>query len=44
MIFTKNDNAKLHNSLIFFWRYQCISKKPKCETCWLSKICDYRNK
>ncbi len=40
-IFSKDDLAMLHNTLIFFWRYQCIARKPKCESCKVSSICKY---
>ena len=40
-IFSKDDLAMLHNTLIFFWRYNCIARKPKCETCRLQNICKY---
>ncbi len=43
-IFTENDNAKLHHSLIFFGRYHCTARNPKCKQCPLTKICDYYNK
>ncbi len=41
LIFTKNDNAKLHHSILFFWRYHCIARKPKCSKCKIQKNCDY---
>ena len=40
-VFSKKDLAMLHNTLIFFWRYQCIARKPKCESCKLRNICKY---
>jgi endonuclease-3 len=40
-IFTTDDLGKLHHSLIMFWRYHCTARKPKCEICELSKVCDY---
>ncbi len=43
-IFTENDNAKLHHSLIFFWRYHCTARKPNCKNCPLLDICDYYKK
>lgn len=43
-IFTKEDLAFLHHTLIFFGRYQCIARKPKCETCPLTHICRYYQK
>ena len=30
-----------HHSLVLFWRYNCIARKPKCEGCELKKICVY---
>ncbi|USN58282.1 MAG: hypothetical protein H6767_08480 [Candidatus Peribacteria bacterium] len=32
-VFTEDDLAKLHHTLIFFGRYHCIARKPKCESC-----------
>ena len=43
-IFSKDDLAMLHNTLIFFWRYQCMARKPKCESCKVSNICKYYKK
>lgn len=43
-IFTKQDLALLHHTLIFFWRYHCIARKPLCETCPMTEICKYYNK
>lgn len=43
-VFTTNDLAKLHHSLIFFWRYHCKAIKPNCDNCKVSKICDYYKK
>ena len=43
-IFTTNDLGKLHHCLIMFWRYHCIARKPKCESCELKSICNYYNK
>lgn len=34
-------SIKLHHSLIFFWRYHCTARKPKCNICPLTKICKY---
>ncbi len=39
-----DDLARLHHSLVMFWRYHCIARKPKCETCQLQWICDYYKK
>ncbi len=32
---------KLHHQLIFFGRYHCIAKKPKCSECKMNKICPF---
>lgn len=40
-IFTSDDNAKLHHSLIFFGRYHCTARNPKCDTCELREICSF---
>lgn len=32
---------KLHHQLIFFGRYHCIAKKPKCSICKMQKICPF---
>ena len=33
-----------HHLLIFFGRYQCLAKKPKCGQCPLSNLCEYNKK
>lgn len=43
-IFTDDDNAFLHHTLIFFGRYHCIARKPKCSDCKLQWVCDYYKK
>jgi endonuclease-3 len=44
-IFTKQNLADLHHSLIFFWRYHCMAiRKPKCKKCPLIKECSYQEK
>ncbi|MCD5380437.1 endonuclease III [Candidatus Gracilibacteria bacterium] len=43
-IFSKDDLAMLHNTLIFFGRYNCVARKPKCETCRLQSICKHYKK
>lgn len=43
-IFTKEDLALLHNTLIFFGRYHCTARKPKCESCAMTHICRYYKK
>lgn len=40
-ILKKEDLAKLHHTLILFWRYYCTARKPKCEICELKSICKY---
>lgn len=30
-----------HHTLIFFGRYQCTARKPKCDTCPFTKFCLY---
>lgn len=32
---------KLHHQLIFFGRYHCLARKPKCDTCKMSDICPF---
>ena len=39
--FTKENHWMLHNTLVLFWRYQCIARKPKCETCPFTDKCKY---
>jgi len=43
-IFTKEDLWILHHWLIFFWRYHCMAKKPKCEICTLRWDCKFFKK
>lgn len=43
-IFTTDDNAKLHHSLIFFGRYHCTARSPKCGKCELQDVCAYYKK
>lgn len=33
--------SKAHHWLILHGRYTCIARKPKCETCGLSEVCNY---
>jgi len=40
-ILDKDATIKLHHSLIFFWRYHCTARKPKCDICPLKEICEY---
>lgn len=39
--FPKETWTKLHHQLIFFGRYHCLAKKPKCELCPLFDVCVY---
>ncbi|MGI6781258.1 MAG: endonuclease III [Acholeplasmataceae bacterium] len=39
--FAKDDLKKLHHQLIFFGRYHCLARSPKCENCPLQNICTY---
>lgn len=43
-IFTQNDNAFLHHTLILFWRYHCTARNPKCSICHLKWVCKYYKK
>ena len=43
-IFDAHDLAPLHNTLVLFWRYQCIARKPKCWSCPMLPGCSYKNK
>jgi len=44
-IFTTQNLADLHHSLILFGRYHCTAtRKPKCKTCPLIEKCNYKNK
>ena len=42
--FTKDNHGMLHNTLVLFWRYHCIARKPKCETCPFLQKCKYKEK
>lgn len=42
--FTKENHWMLHNTLVLFWRYHCIAKKPKCKTCPFLEKCRYKEK
>jgi len=43
-IFAHHKLWTLHNTLIFFGRYHCIARKPKCETCPMQHACRYYKK
>lgn len=42
--FPKERWQKAHHQLIFFGRYHCLAKHPKCETCPLYDICISKDK
>lgn len=42
--FTKDNHAMLHNTLVLFWRYHCIARKPKCRECPFLEKCSYKEK
>lgn len=35
---------KVHHQMIFFGRYHCLAKNPKCQNCPLFDECKYENK
>lgn len=37
----KNDWILTHHRLIFFGRYHCLAKKPKCDICPVQAYCKY---
>lgn len=42
--FPQDKWIKLHHQLIFFGRYHCLARNPKCSTCPLFDICVYPEK
>ena len=42
--FKKEEWNKVNTELVLFGRYNCMSIKPKCETCKLKSICKYKKK
>ena len=42
--FEKQFWIKLHHQLIFFGRYQCLARNPKCYNCLLFDVCKYEKK
>ena len=42
--FSKQNHSMLHNTLVLFWRYHCMARKPKCEECKFQKICNIYKK
>lgn len=44
-LFSKQNLADLHHSLILFWRYHCMAtRKPKCLECPFLEKCSYKEK
>jgi len=43
-MFSKQNHSMLHNTLVLFWRYHCIARKPKCSECKFQEICKYYKK
>ncbi len=39
----KEDWGAAHHWLIYHGRQVCAAQRPKCETCTLAGVCDYRN-
>jgi len=39
----KSKWSDTHHKMIFFGRYHCLSRNPKCENCPLQDICRYPN-
>lgn len=42
--FDKKYWIKLHHQIIFFGRYHCLARNPRCHECPLYDICVYENK
>lgn len=40
-IFDEETKIKLHHPLVLFGRYECTAKKPKCDSCKLTRYCKY---
>jgi len=43
-VLDKDATIKLHHSLIFFGRYHCTARKPKCDECPFTSFCEYFKK
>lgn len=43
-MFPKDSWMKLHHQLIFFGRYHCLARSPKCYECPLYDICKFKEK
>jgi endonuclease-3 len=33
-----------HHWLILHGRYTCIARKPRCQSCTIADLCEYKNK
>lgn len=42
--FPKSSWTTLHHQLIFFGRYHCLARQPKCNNCLLMDLCHYPDK
>ena len=42
--FTKDNHSMLHNTLVLFWRYHCMARKPKCGECPFLEKCSFKEK
>ncbi len=42
--FPKSEWLRLHHQMIFFGRYHCLAKNPKCYQCPLYDICESKDK
>lgn len=40
--FKKEELGKRHHQLVLFGRYYCTARNPKCESCELKEICNYK--
>lgn len=40
----KQHKIKAHHILILHGRYTCIARKPRCQSCVIADLCDYKNK
>ncbi len=43
-IFNAEDLAPLHNTLVLFWRYHCMARNPKCQSCDILPVCQFGQK
>ncbi len=41
-IFSPEDLAPLHNTLVLFGRYHCTARNPQCESCQIGPVCKYK--